>query len=182
VPLAFEGVPTLALAPAHQLLHVCAHGVRWDDPSPIRWIADAMAVVRAAGDAIDWRVLCDEAIQRHLVLPVGDGLAYLAEHLGASIPAEVLRTLRASPVSRLERYNYESQTREYWQPGALEIMRMLRYDYHRLSTSTPPGRRLRVFAGRTRERFQVTSLWHILPMAMRGLTRRAFKAPPAERA
>ena len=181
VPLTLEGVPTLALAPAHQLLHVCAHGVRWDDPSPIRWIADAMAVVRAAGDTIDWRVLCDEAIQRHLVLPVGDGLAYLVEHLDASIPADVVRTLRAAPVTRLERYHYESQTREYWQPSALEIMRILRYDYRRLATNTPPGRRLGVFAGRTRERFQLTSLWHILPMAMRGLTRRAFKAPAPER-
>jgi putative nucleotidyltransferase-like protein len=176
VPVDIEGVATRALSPAHQLLHLIAHGIRWDDPSPIRWIADAMAVIRSDGDSIDWQALADEAVVRHLTLPVGDGLAYLAEHLDAPIPAATLGALRSVPVPRLERFNYEFQTREYWAPSAVEILKTLRYDYQRLATSVPFRERPVVFVRRVQDRFQLKSAWHVPLVMSSAMLRRGVRA------
>jgi hypothetical protein len=176
VPVEIEGVRTRALSPAHQLLHLAAHGVRWDDPAPIRWIADALTVIRSAGDAIDWRAVVEDSIVRRLTLPVGDGLAYLAEHFAAPIPAEALGALRAASVSALERFNYEFQTREYWAPTTADIVKTLRYDYQRLATSVPLRHRPIVFARRVQDRFQLKRLWHVPIVAAAALVRRGARA------
>ncbi|HEY7535176.1 MAG TPA: nucleotidyltransferase family protein, partial [Thermodesulfobacteriota bacterium] len=49
-----DDFPTFALNPTDQLLHVCAHGVRWDPVTPIRWIADAVTILKKAQHEIDW--------------------------------------------------------------------------------------------------------------------------------
>src|SRR6476659_4505051 len=45
VPIEVHGVPTRALGPGDQLLHVAAHGGEWGAITPVRWMADAAAVV-----------------------------------------------------------------------------------------------------------------------------------------
>ena len=47
------GVRTRALAPTDQLLHVVAHGGRWNPVPPVRWIADAELIRRSAPGGID---------------------------------------------------------------------------------------------------------------------------------
>jgi hypothetical protein len=47
-------------APTDQLFHVCAHGLQWDWHPQLRWVADAMTVLR---EPIDWDRLCTLAAQ-----------------------------------------------------------------------------------------------------------------------
>jgi hypothetical protein len=56
----FEGASIRVLDPTHQLLHICAHGVRDPDIGAIRWIADAVLVIRCAND-IDWDLIVERA-------------------------------------------------------------------------------------------------------------------------
>ena len=50
VPLELGGVATRAPGAADQLLLACVHGTPWSPLPPFRWIADAAAVIRNAGE------------------------------------------------------------------------------------------------------------------------------------
>ena len=104
VPLAFAGVDTRTLAVADQLLHVCVHGSRRARRPGIRWIADALAVLRAGG--VDWARLLGQAAERGVVLRAGTMLLYLRDAFAAPVPDEVVGELQALPVSWLERVEY----------------------------------------------------------------------------
>ena len=52
VPLRVNTVTTLALNPTDQLLHACVHGFAANHVSPIRWIADAVTILRTS--QINW--------------------------------------------------------------------------------------------------------------------------------
>jgi hypothetical protein len=106
MPLAFQGRATLALSPADQLLHLCAHGTMWNPVSSARWAADALLLLHAA--AIDWPRLVAQAQAFALTLPLADTLAYLKGLLNAPVPDTVVEQLKAMPASGLERRAYES--------------------------------------------------------------------------
>jgi hypothetical protein len=52
VPLRIKDVETKALCATHNLLHACVHGAKANVVTPLRWVADAMTILRSA--AIDW--------------------------------------------------------------------------------------------------------------------------------
>jgi hypothetical protein len=113
IPLDLDGAPTALLNPADQLLHVCVHGVRWNDTPPLRWVADAVAVLRASEHALDWDRLIIQAEKRRLILPMRTSLNYLRTLLGAPIPPGVLERLGNLPTSRLEHFEFEYKTRPF---------------------------------------------------------------------
>jgi len=92
-----------ALNPADQLLHVCVHGAVRSSIPTIRWVADAALIMRTSQAEIDWDRLMAQAGKRRLLLPLANTMRYLQEFLSLSIPLEVLKQLRASPVSKTER-------------------------------------------------------------------------------
>lgn len=100
-PLLVAGAASLALDPADELLHVCVHGAKWSPTPPIRWVADAMLILRSA--PIDWARVVAQARRRRFVLRIRGALAYLRHALEAPVPAEVLASLGRLPVSPLER-------------------------------------------------------------------------------
>ena len=106
IPLAFQGRATLALSPADQLLHLCAHGTLWNPMPSVRWAADAVLLLRAA--AVDWPRLVAQAQAFALTLPLFDTLAYLKRLLDAPVPDTVLEQLWDAPFSGPERQAYES--------------------------------------------------------------------------
>lgn len=110
IAIEIDGVGTRALAPADQLLHVCVHGEKWVRVPGIRWVADAVAVLR--GGEVDWRHLVGQAVRRRFVLRLSRQLAYLREALDAPVPGDVLATLAAAPVSFLERLEQALGVRE----------------------------------------------------------------------
>jgi hypothetical protein len=94
------------LNPSDHLLHVCVHGAKWNETAPLRWVADALLIIRSQRYRVDWARLVRQARRRHLTLPLQDTLGYLRQSMAAPIPIEVLRELQSAPTSRLERQFY----------------------------------------------------------------------------
>ena len=94
---ALAGVEILVPAPEDQLLHTCVHGLG-AVPAPVRWVADAALIIRAAGN-LDWDVVVEQAQARDVTVVIADALRFLADTIGAPVPARVIRTLARSPAS-----------------------------------------------------------------------------------
>jgi hypothetical protein len=101
LPIEIDGVASLALAPSDQLLHVCAHGASWHSEPALRWVLDAVTVIRSG--EIDWKRLVSQARRRELTITLADALGYLRSGFGVEIPEEVLIELRDSPTSLTSR-------------------------------------------------------------------------------
>lgn len=104
-------VPTYALNPTDQLLHVCVHGVIPNVVPSFGWVADAMTVLNSSHAGIDWSRLITEAAEHRLTLPLRDTLEYLREALDASVPPASLQRIRTVPTSRVERIEYQLKIR-----------------------------------------------------------------------
>ena len=61
-----RGVPVRILGPEDQIMHTCAHGVKWNALPPIRWIPDLMAVLEKERSDVDWDLVAFRARERHL--------------------------------------------------------------------------------------------------------------------
>ena len=85
LPVAIGGVPTRIPAPEDQLIHACVHGEKWVRVPGIRWIADAVALVRDG--QVRWDRLVEQAVRRRFVLRLRVQLAYLAATFDAPDPA-----------------------------------------------------------------------------------------------
>jgi hypothetical protein len=120
--------PVYALNAADELLHTCVHGTRWSPVPPLRWLADAMIIVRDAQSEIDWSRLVWLAQGRRLILPVRQTLDYLRTKLDAPIPPSVLEDFQQAPVSRAEYTEHERITRS---PGLLGQLPAKWYRYRR---------------------------------------------------
>lgn len=110
LPVHVQGVESRMLCPADQLLHGLAHGLRWNYVSPIRWVADAVMILRAE-PPVDWPRFVAQA--RHLMLGqvARAGLGYLETLLPGTVPAEALLALRSLPYSGFERLEWISRNR-----------------------------------------------------------------------
>ena len=115
-PIAIGGRRRRALCPADQLLHVIAHGFRRSTVPPVRWVADAVTVIRASPD-LDWDRLIAQARKRRLTRIAAASLAYVAGSLEAPIPAAVIQTLDRAPASVTERLERWSRSR----PGVVRM-------------------------------------------------------------
>ena len=102
VPIRLLNAATLALGPTDALLHAIVHGMRWNAEPTVRWVADAMAILHASEDAIDWNLLELEARKQRVLLRLTMGLEYLERFMGAPIPDAVLERLRALRPAVLE--------------------------------------------------------------------------------
>lgn len=105
-PLAIEGVETRTLCATDHLIQACIHGLNWVRVPPLRWVADAIKVMRGEPGGIDWDRLEDQARSRELALPLEATLSYLHRTFDASVPEDVLRRLAGAPVSRTDRMRF----------------------------------------------------------------------------
>jgi putative nucleotidyltransferase-like protein len=134
VPLDVGGEQTLAPGPTHQLLLVCIHGADWDAKSPIRWVADATAVIRAV--EVDWDLLVKEAKERLLTVALGSTLEYLRDSVDTPVPEDVLQRLHEAPSPRFERVAFRQTTRPFSPRRTLYSV----WERHsRLKRLRPPG-------------------------------------------
>lgn len=85
------------------MFHTLLHGVRWNEEPPIRWIADAMFVLRRQGANIDWRALAGFAEQRAVCRRIWLALSWLRDKLGADVPLEIVERLGGQPLTWVER-------------------------------------------------------------------------------
>jgi Uncharacterised nucleotidyltransferase len=108
--LEVAGVPTLALSPTDQLLHVILHGAQPQNASRLQWIADATMILRSA--EIDWNRFEELAIRVRDTIRISDALAYLNDPFARGVPAGSVARLRAHPVSRFDRLEYALASRD----------------------------------------------------------------------
>ena len=83
-------ITVAVLAPTDQLFHVCAHGLQWDWVPPIRWIADALTVLR---EAIDWDRIFRLATEASMRARLASALGYLRRRFEAAVPPAILERL-----------------------------------------------------------------------------------------
>ncbi|MDP3385818.1 MAG: nucleotidyltransferase family protein [Eubacteriales bacterium] len=97
------GVDISILNPTLQLFHTCAHGLRWNELSSIRWVADAMSIIEKRERDIDWTVFLQETRSKKLTYTIKKAVDILRNDFGAQIPDSLLVELDKIPVSDIER-------------------------------------------------------------------------------
>jgi hypothetical protein len=112
VAVELGGAKTLAPGPADQLLHTCVHAISLYS-APLRWIADAMAIIDDDGASVDWSELVDGARRRRVSLKAATALATVRELMGAEIPSEVIGELHAASSGPLEALNHRLALRQF---------------------------------------------------------------------
>ena len=167
VPLAIEGQPTRALAPADQLLHGFVHGLRYNPVPGCRWIADAHVVITSSGDALDWDPVLQRADRYRLAAWVSAAIGYLDGQFPSLVPAAVVAAARSLPVTPQERRVFEHSTRapQHW---ILETWRRYRWREEERSTlGAATG-----FVEELRVLYDLDSVWQLPERAARGISQR----------
>ncbi len=170
--IAVGGVSAMAQCSTDLLLHVCVHGSRGQPDRVIRWVADALMILRDTASPIDWDRLVAQASTRRLSLAVGESLRYLAETFGAPVPAGVLARLEGVPVSWIERIDYRAQGAPptiYW-AVVHDTAR-----YLRMTSGGPATRRLAGFPRYLAALWRLEHPWQVPLEAMRRVSRRLWE-------
>jgi len=98
VPLRLNNAATRALNPSDQLLHACVHGFTGDVVAPIRWIADAVTILRSS--EMDWNRILELARILQLSMPLWLTLSFVGQNFRVAIPPHVLEQLSFSRVAK----------------------------------------------------------------------------------
>lgn len=107
-PLEIKGLPCRTFDPTHQLLHVCLHGALWNALPPMRWVTDAMWILRE--DHIDWHRLLEHARTLNGLQLLKNSLNYIHKNFNATIPEPIMKQLNELTPSRFESLEFSLQT------------------------------------------------------------------------
>jgi Uncharacterised nucleotidyltransferase len=161
----FHGARFRVFCPTDQLLHVCIHGARWAWLPGVRWVADALLILRAGG--IDWERLVAQAVARRFVLRLRETLCYLDSFMGGTVSSDALVRLSRCPISFLERVESRVRAREHRLLGELPV-----YWCHYLRTRQSCGMRPFGFARYLQEAWGLESMRRVPGRGMALATRR----------
>lgn len=128
LPFDFRGAATLRPSPTALLLSVIVHGIRCNPVSPVRWIADAVQVLRRDPGGIDWDDVVAFARRQRLSRRLGLGLRYLRDNFALPIPPEVperLLAARVGVVERIENGLYLADPGAYSESRPARLSRMI---------------------------------------------------------
>jgi Uncharacterised nucleotidyltransferase len=109
VPLALNGIATRALNPTDQLLHACVHGFSSNVIAPIRWIPDALTILRTS--PVDWSRLVTLAQHLRVSIPLAATLRFLGDTFPAPIPPGVIGQLASVRADASERSYFQRLSR-----------------------------------------------------------------------
>ncbi len=104
------------LNPTDLLLQTCIHGVKYSPIPLIRWIADAVTILKQK--AIDWERLIEMGKTAHICLPLSLTLQYLSEQFDAPIPQGAIQKLKETAPLRLQKLEYQLHVRGYTESAA----------------------------------------------------------------
>lgn len=173
-PFPFGGVTRQTFNPSAQLVHACCHGAFANPDFPsIRWIADALMIMRA--QQIDWEVVVRLAEELRVAVPLRLTLAHLREEWSADslaaavIPAEVLHRLAQMPVSASEVAFFERNA-GLRQGNFVSMFTDFFAEHHRVTRDLPAWRRAALLPRRLQLRWCLPSLPATISYAL-------FRAP-----
>ena len=177
-PVTFHQSQVLVPEAAVHLLLLVAHGSRWNPTPAIRWIADAVTLIRSEAE-IRWDRLVAEARSRRITLQTLEMLGYLEERFKVGVPADVMAELRATAVSRRERAEYRVKSSR---PGVRLGLHELRWlhERHRLLRKSEHGSKTPGFATFMRQVLDAPSLLQVGVYAGSEIARRV-RGPASER-
>ncbi|HUH98990.1 MAG TPA: nucleotidyltransferase family protein [Anaerolineales bacterium] len=134
-PLTVGTVPSLGLNPTDELFNTCIHGFHWNAMPPIRWVADAVMILRT-DPAIDWDRMLSQTKRHRMILPLQDALRYLIDHFDAPVPSEFLHQLTHLTVSTEEIREYKARKKH---PYTLVFYQWIYYPRISRDTGRPSG-------------------------------------------
>lgn len=146
------------LCPAHHLIVVCVHGLRWSQVRPIHWIADAMTLIDKAQPSMDWPRVVAEARRRRVEWTLAVALRFLAEVFQAGVPATVIEELASSRSPLRDRLELACRSRR---PDPLRGLVLHWFDHTRRSAFSSLPKRLIRFPAYLREMWALDSLWAV---------------------
>ena len=114
VPIEVMGVKVAAFCPTDQLFHTLVHGFRYNPEPPIRWIADAVTILRSEAH-LDWSRLWSLTERHKVNLQVKHALLYLEKEFQIEIPKGIVRLLHNYKGKRAERILYKNALNTGWQ-------------------------------------------------------------------
>ena len=127
-PLPVAGVTALSPSPADHLLLLLAHGARWNPIPPVRWVADAVTLIRT-GPELAWEKVVESARRRDLVLVARNLLGYLEKRFAVGVPAIITRELNDLAVTKGQQRSYEVRVSPPGIAAGIEEIRFLRTRY-----------------------------------------------------
>ncbi len=167
------GYSVLVLDPTDQLWHAGAQG----PASPVRplfeRVVDAMLILGAAGEEIEWERFIVQIQKRGLLSSVLETLEFLQDRPGGPLPDGIYRRIQRLPVSRRDQIAYGVRTRLglWWR-------RFPSLWFHHSERECEGGflRRLVRFPGFLQRAWRLDHLWqvplHMIAESGRRLTRR----------
>jgi predicted nucleotidyltransferase len=106
LPVKIVNINCLAPSPTNMLFQAIIRGVAWNPMPQIRWIADAIFLIKSEDLKIDWQQLIDTAKKHYLGLRLKMGLQYLDNMFPKLIPSDLMKPVINLPVSYLEKMEY----------------------------------------------------------------------------
>lgn len=123
-PLSFRGRQTLILSPSDQLLHTLAHGARFNRLPGVRWVADAMWIMRQSED-LAWDAFLMRAEHLRLSIVSAKMLRYLKVTHQADVPQGVLDALNKR-ISMYEILDYAKRRSLVRRAGVYAAVRLVK--------------------------------------------------------
>ena len=171
----FDGLPVRILDPADQLLHIFVHGAAWDSISPIRWIPDAVMLLRTTSN-LDWERFKFQARKRKLTLQIGGALEYLQSSFCDLLPSDLLDEVHRIPVSRLEKFEYNGILKPV--TGVVELTFKNLIHYWRISEGMSLWKSARSFPDFLCCHWRVDRKWQLPAALCKKLLRKMLRLPP----
>ena len=122
-PMPSVTATTVVPAAADLLLHVCVHGLRWSPVHAGHWVADAVRIIQAAGERLEWDVVVAEAARRRLGLQMTHALRFVRERGHVDVPMAMIDTLAQQPASWRDRLECRFKGRPVASAGGLFMIR-----------------------------------------------------------
>lgn len=97
----FSNTHTLTLNPTDHLFHTCVHGMPANEVASLRWIVDAMMILRKS--TIDWERLLIQSQDHSVVRMIHHAFSYLHTFLNAHVPESILERMAAAPFESWEK-------------------------------------------------------------------------------
>jgi hypothetical protein len=163
LPITFANVSTLAPDSTDNLLHAIIHGVRFNEESPIRWIADAVILINSPDREIDWIYFISQAEKHRVVLRIREALKYVQDKFNANVPKEVMDQLDHFSVSRPELIEYQEITTdpENRNDSLLAMLAICLSEYRRINGNSRVFAPISGFPRYLQWRFRQKSMYHL---------------------